>query len=78
MLLCTNVAAVHVLLDPGHEGLEPHIHGGVVDPSALRHVAPTPASQAQQNVSARMLVTYVETKPTVDKVKPKKWFKYSL
>ena len=59
MLLCfqTKVSAVHVLLDPGHEGLEPDIHCGVVDPAALRHVASAPASQAQQHVSSRMLVT---------------------
>ena len=50
----TKVAVVHILLDPGHQGLEPDVHGGVVDPAALRHVAPAPASQAQQDVSARM------------------------
>ena len=26
----TKVAVVHVLLDPGHQGLEPDVHGGVV------------------------------------------------
>ena len=48
MLLCTKVAAVHVLLDPGHQGLEPDVHGGVVHSAALRHVAPAAASQAMR------------------------------
>ena len=60
ILLCfhTKVAAVHVLLDPGHQGLEPDIHGGVVDSAALRHVAPAATGQAQQDVPASMLVTW--------------------
>ena len=41
-------------LDPGHQGLEPDVHGGVVHSAALRHVAPAAASQAQQDVSALM------------------------
>ena len=53
----TKVAVFHVLLDPGHQGLEPDVHSGVVHPAALRHVAPAAASQAQHDVSAWMLVT---------------------
>ena len=56
--LHTEVFALHVLPDPGHEGPEPHEHGGVVDPPALRHVAPAPACEAKQHVSVGMLVTW--------------------